>query len=58
MLHRGTELGLPLPPEVEEEFRLMAQASAAKQRQIEHADRVDFETYRRKYLAPELLLVS
>jgi glutamate--cysteine ligase len=57
MLHRGTELGLPLPPEIEEEFRLMAQASAAKQRQIEHADRVDFETYRRKYLAPELLLV-
>jgi glutamate--cysteine ligase len=54
-LHRGTLLNLPLPPQVEEEFVLMARASAAKQRQIESHDRIDFETYRQKYLDPASL---
>ncbi len=54
-LHRGTLLNLPLPPNVEEEFALMARASAAKQRQIEAQDRIDFETYRQRYLDPESL---
>ena len=54
-LHRGTLLNLPLPPNTEEELALMARASAAKQRQIEAQDRVDFETYRQKYLDPASL---
>jgi len=54
-LHRGTLLNLPLPPSVEEEFALMARTSAAKQRQIEAQDRIDFETYRQRYLDPESL---
>ena len=58
LAHHGTITGIPLAPEVEEEFELMAHASLAKQRQIEAADRVDFETYRQKYLSPDLLLVT
>jgi glutamate--cysteine ligase len=55
LLHRGSLLNLPLPPKVEEEFALMARASAAKQRELEAQDRVDFETYRQKYLDPASL---
>jgi len=55
LLHRGSLLSLPLPAPVEEEFAQMARASAAKQRQIEAQDRVDFETYRRNYLNPASL---
>ena len=50
LLHRGSLLGMRLPAKVEEEFADMARASLAKQRQIEAQDRVDFESYRRKYL--------
>jgi glutamate--cysteine ligase len=50
LLHRGSLLGMRLAAKVEEEFADMARASLAKQRQIEAQDRVDFETYRRKYL--------
>ena len=45
----------PLAAAVEDEFANLARASAAKQRQIEAQDRVDFETYRRRYLDPENL---
>ena len=55
LLHRGTLLGMPLPPEVEQEYADMARASLATQRQIEARDRMDFETYRQKYLDPALL---
>jgi glutamate--cysteine ligase len=55
LLHRSTLLALPLPPRVEDEFAGLARASSAKQRQIEAADRVDFETYRRNYLDPQSL---
>mgnify|MGYP001205395658 CR=1 FL=1 len=55
LLHRSTLLELPLPPGVEDEFAGLARASSAKQRQIEAADRIDFETYRLKYLDPESL---
>jgi glutamate--cysteine ligase len=55
LLHRATLLSLPLPPKVEQEFADMARASLAKQRQIEAHDRIDFETYRQKYLDPALL---
>jgi len=57
LLHRGTLLNMPLPARVEEEFVSLARASAAKQRQIEAQDRMDFETYRQKYLDPSLLKI-
>jgi glutamate--cysteine ligase len=55
LLHRATLLSLPLPPQVEHEFALLARASLAKQRQMEAHDRVDFETFRKSYLDPTLL---
>jgi glutamate--cysteine ligase len=57
LLHRATLLNMPLPARVEEEFVALARASAAKQRQIEAQDRMDFETYRQKYLDPSLLSI-
>jgi glutamate--cysteine ligase len=53
--HRGTLLGIPLRPEVEERFARLAKESLEKQKKIEASDRVDFETYRQRYLNPELL---
>ena len=53
--HRGTLLGIPLKPEVEQRFAQLARESIDKQKKIEAADRVDFETYRQRYLNPELL---
>jgi glutamate--cysteine ligase len=53
--HRGTLLGIPLKPEVEERFARLASESIQKQRKIESLDRIDFETYRQRYLNPELL---
>jgi glutamate--cysteine ligase len=53
--HRGTLLGIPLRPEVEERFARLAKESLEKQKKIEAAERIDFETYRQRYLNPELL---
>jgi glutamate--cysteine ligase len=53
--HRGTLLGIPLRAEVEERFARLAKESLEKQKRIEAADRIDFETYRQRYLNPELL---
>ena len=53
--HRGTLLGIPLKAEVEERFARLAEESLAKQKKIEASDRVDFETYRQRYLNPVLL---
>jgi glutamate--cysteine ligase len=53
--HRGTLLGIPLKPEVEDRFARLARESLEKQKKIEAADRFDFETYRQRYLNPELL---
>ena len=47
----------PLPAEVEARFARLAEESIRKQKEIEAADRVDFETYRQKYLSPESLRV-
>jgi glutamate--cysteine ligase len=55
LLHRSALLNLPLPSNVEEEFAQLARASAAKQRQMEAHDRVDFETWRQNYLDPASL---
>jgi len=53
--HRGTLLGIPMKAEVEERFARLANESIQKQRKIEALDRIDFETYRQRYLNPELL---
>ncbi|HWV90111.1 MAG TPA: glutamate--cysteine ligase, partial [Burkholderiales bacterium] len=55
LTHRGTLMGIPLQAAVEERFGILARESLEKQRKIELADRVDFETYRQRYLNPELL---
>ncbi len=47
----------PLPAEVEARFARVAEESIRKQQEIEAADRVDFETYRQKYLSHESLRV-
>lgn len=56
--HRGTLLGIPLKPEVEDRFAGLARESLDKQKKIEAGDTVDFETYRQRYLNPELLLAE
>ena len=55
LAHRGTLIGIPLQAEVEERFARLTRESLDKQRKIEASDRVDFETYRQRYLNPELL---
>jgi glutamate--cysteine ligase len=55
LAHRGTLMGIPLRAPDEERFARLAKESLEKQKKIEAADRVDFETYRQRYLNPELL---
>ncbi|OFZ72077.1 MAG: glutamate--cysteine ligase [Betaproteobacteria bacterium RBG_16_64_9] len=49
--HCDTLRNRPLPAGVEERFARLAEESLAEQRRIEAADRMDFETYRQRYLA-------
>jgi glutamate--cysteine ligase len=58
LAHRGTLLGIPLKAPVEERFARLAEESLARQKKIEASDSVNFETYRRRYLNPELLLAE
>jgi glutamate--cysteine ligase len=58
LLQQGQVRNLPFPAPIEERFRRMAEESIAEQRAIEESDSVDFETYRRQYLSPELLKVG
>ena len=53
--HRSALQTQPLPAEVEQRFARLAEESLAKQRQIEAADTVPFETWRQHYLSPERL---
>jgi glutamate--cysteine ligase len=55
LAHRRSLLDKPLPAETAERFARAAEASLAKQREIEAADKVPFETWRREYLKPEAL---
>jgi glutamate--cysteine ligase len=55
--HAKTLRSEPLPAEVERRLAYLAEESIAKQRETEAADKVDFETYRRRYLSPESLRV-
>jgi len=56
-LHKGTLRGLELTKEVREKFARLADESLVKQRELEAADDVDFETFRQRYLAHDLLKV-
>ena len=53
--HRRQLLELPLAPEAEVRYTRMAEDSLVAQRQIEAADRVPFETYRREYLVLDFM---
>ncbi|MEO8344654.1 MAG: glutamate--cysteine ligase [Betaproteobacteria bacterium] len=55
--HRKAILKLPLSGEVADSFAQMAAASLARQREIEAADTLPFETFRQNYLAPSSLNV-
>jgi glutamate--cysteine ligase len=50
--HRDAIAALPLAAGVGERFARLAEESRKKQREIEEADTVAFETYRQQYLAP------
>jgi glutamate--cysteine ligase len=55
--HRRMLDSEPLPPDAEALFARLAKESIAKQREIEAADKIPFETFRQKYLSPESLRV-
>jgi len=55
LAHRASLVGIPLQAEAEERFAKLTRESIEKQRKIEASDRIDFETYRQRYLNPELL---
>jgi glutamate--cysteine ligase len=55
--HAKTLRGEPLPKEVEARFVRLAEESIRKQREIEAADKIPFETYRQRYLSHESLRV-
>ena len=57
LLHARSLRGVLLAPAVEKRFAKLAEESLAEQARIEAADTVDFETFRRQYLSPELLKV-
>ncbi len=58
MLHAGHLRGLPYPPQTERRFGELARRSLEEQQRIEAADKLDFETYRRGYLAHDTLIIG
>ncbi len=57
LAHKGHLKNLALTPEVEKRFVDLASGSIEMQRKIEAADKVDFETFRKRYLDPASLRV-
>jgi glutamate--cysteine ligase len=55
--HRNAILSLPLSASVTERFAQMTEESLARQREIEAADTLPFETFRQNYLSPSSLNV-
>ena len=55
LVHAGHLRGLPLGEKADKRFRHLAAESLAEQARIEVGDKVDFETFRQRYLSPELL---
>ncbi|MGQ0653890.1 MAG: glutamate--cysteine ligase [Betaproteobacteria bacterium] len=58
LLHAGQLRDVPLAEKSGERFRRLAEESLAEQARIEAGDRVDFETFRQRYLSPELLQID
>lgn len=56
-LHKAALQHLELPKAVREHFARLAAESLVRQRELEAADEVDFETFRQRYLAADLLRV-
>jgi len=56
--HARTLRELPLDAEVAARFAQMAESSHEKQRDIEAADKLDFESWRKNYLSPAQLRVQ
>ena len=57
LLHAGSLRSLALGADAQERFARLAEESLAEQRRLEAADKVDFETFRKQYLSPDLLRV-
>ena len=55
--HAAMLRNLPLAEETAHLFEGLARKSLAQQRRIESADKVDFEAYRQKYLAHDMLII-
>jgi glutamate--cysteine ligase len=55
LLHQGSLKNGAMPADAERYFARLAQKSLEEQKKIEAGDSVDFETYRSRYLSPELL---
>jgi len=53
--HKSMLQHLELPREVRERFTRLAQESTLRQRELEAADEVDFETFRQRYLSYDQL---
>jgi glutamate--cysteine ligase len=58
LLHAGSLRGLPLPDDVARYFEELSRKSLEEQHRIEAADNLDFETYRRKYLEHDTLIIG
>ncbi|HTM60989.1 MAG TPA: glutamate--cysteine ligase, partial [Burkholderiales bacterium] len=56
-LHKAALQKLELAKPVREHFAQLAAESLVRQRDLEAADQVDFETFRQRYLAADLLRV-
>lgn len=52
--HRGHHLADPPSPSVMKDYDVMANESLQTQQEIEHADDIDFETWRQQYIAQDL----
>jgi glutamate--cysteine ligase len=55
LLHQESLTSSPIPPDAERYHVRLAEKSLEEQKRIEAADNVEFETYRRRYLSPDLL---
>ncbi|MBV8032015.1 MAG: glutamate--cysteine ligase [Betaproteobacteria bacterium] len=58
LLHAGYLRGLAFPEEARRFFENLAAKSLAEQEKIEASDTLDFESYRRKYLAHDTLIIG
>ncbi len=58
LLHAGSLRGMPWSADLEESFESLTEKSLAERQRIEAADTLDFETYRKKYLAHDTLIIG